>query len=151
MNKEEIGILDKCVKAPTMMSERLDTVFKATEVLQAHIIKKPNGSVSDQSIALQNVRNINKFEKKFEELDVWKTKLNDMDRILYDRINKLEETVKDNTRRIDRLEEISSYIISCVLYCKSPSFIDDKTKEWLENKKKEMYEEQAAAKGDQDE
>ena len=53
--------------------------------------------------------------------------------------------------RLDRIEEICRALISCVLYCKDPNFINDELKEWLKDKKKNMYEEQAAAKGDQDE
>ena len=40
MNKKEIELLDKTIKAVTMISDRLDVVFKAVEVLQEHIIKQ---------------------------------------------------------------------------------------------------------------
>ena len=39
MNKTEIELLDKTIKAVAMISDRLDVVFKAVEVLQKHIIK----------------------------------------------------------------------------------------------------------------
>ena len=43
MNKKEVELLDKTIKAVAMISDRLDVVFKAVEILQEHIIKdNPN-------------------------------------------------------------------------------------------------------------
>ena len=40
MNKREIDILNKCVDTLILMSDRLDTVFKAVESIQKSIVKK---------------------------------------------------------------------------------------------------------------
>ena len=40
MNKKETDVLSKTIEAVTMVSERLDTVFKAVESIQKSIIKK---------------------------------------------------------------------------------------------------------------
>lgn len=40
MNKEEKEMFEKCVKVLILISDRLETVFKAVEGIQKHIINK---------------------------------------------------------------------------------------------------------------
>tara|TARA_R100000963_G_C4640497_1_gene104153 strand:- start:1150 stop:1374 length:225 start_codon:yes stop_codon:yes gene_type:complete len=40
MDKKEHKILNDCVKVLVLMSDRLDTVFKAVETIQKHIISE---------------------------------------------------------------------------------------------------------------
>ena len=160
MNKEELAILDKCVKALTMISDKLETVFKAVEVIQTHLITTQDvtrinniSTVFDSINILEEkiINKLEKFEKKIKESDNKKTKLSDMSTILYNRINKLEKASKyitrDDTRRLDRLEEGLSTLIGSVYNLN----MTDTSHTWLRGLSKELYEEQAAAKGDQDE
>ena len=109
MNERETDVLSKTVEAVTMISERLDVVFKAVEVIQKHIVDSKPKITYDTRIDM------------FKDNHSNDCGCNSCD-------------VLDNTRRLDRLEELVCVLISII---KGPN-------DYLTNKSKEIYEEQVA-------
>ena len=136
MNKKEADVLSKTVEAITMVSDRLDTVFKAVEVIQKHIISQASKITYDTRVDM--------FKDKHSD----DCECNSCDVPFKSDKNPFVETfelhrqdINDNTRRLDRLEELVCVLISII---KGPN-------DYLKNRAKEIYEEQAVAKGDCDE
>ncbi len=179
MNKKETDVLSKTVEAITMVSERLDTVFKAVEAIQKHIIGKQEPSTFDTRIdmfkdnhsndcicdtcktkAINEICELEHFGKitmeemmdRIDELDNNKAKLNKMaDEPRPITYHKEYIPTDDINRRLDRLEEGLCAIISRRIDKDGDEYYPKSALNHFKAIVKEIYEEQAAARGDYDE
>ena len=126
MNKKETDILTQCVNTMTVMSDKLETMFKTVEVLQKHIMKEGD------------------FEYRIKEIE-------EIIPAFSKRTAMTNKTVKDNIRRLDRLEECISMINHRLHNHKIDSEITPRTMERLNSIVIDMRDEQAASRGEFDE
>ena len=119
MNKKETDVLSKTIEAVSMVSDRLDTVFKAVEVIQKHIVEDKTPITYDTRIDMFKDKHSNNC--KCDNCDV-----------------------KDINRRIDRLEETVGVVVSLLnAHSEWLNRVNGSVK-FANKMTEEMYEEQAA-------
>ena len=149
MNERETNILSKTVEAVTMISERLDVVFKAVEVIQKHIVDSNPKITYDTRIDMFKDNHSNDCKCNScdadPNFDRWADYVDMSDLVedvpfksnknpIVETFEMHREDINDNLRRLDRLEELVCVLIGII---KGPN-------DYLTNKSKEIYEEQAA-------